>query len=759
MISRIVCVLLILLASAASSLASVEAQAGPYRISLTTQPRVIPVGAAKIVLQIKDASGKAAEGLDVRAIARMPGMFMGEREGRANPVAGEPGSYALQASFPMGGDYEVGLKISGASGEAQVAVPVRTGQDTGEESGGTSWLALLPWVFIVALVIFVVVRMKRTDQQVNWRGAFNAGTIGGIVLLIAMFLLARYAVMNWRRAGSMTPIEAQVMEMNTPPPPGTTPVTLATVQRGSISETVTYSGQALGFVEQDVVPRVTGAIVSMSVYVGDRVRKGQVLARLDTSQLDPQVAERIAMMGMAAKGVDVAAAEYTAALQEIAEAKAEVGIREGAIEEAEAMLAAARQEIEAMLADVGAAEAEARFKSDELRRMRELFEKKAVSRSELQQAESEAADAQANLNAAKANVRRADAMIVAAQKKVRQSKAELMAHHAHVRSSQANAEAKRKAIAKEQAAVAQARAGLQGATAQRGYSELKSEVDGVITQRLVSPGTVVSPGQAVLKVAQISPIRLQANVPETDLARIRVGATLAISSRDGKGMEISARVSSVQPSLDPQSRMGIVEVVWPNANGRFLPGQFVSMRIEVGGALDALIVPEEAVQRPPTSDGEEKPFVWVATPSGDKGQFTVARTEVQLGVSDGKRLQILGGLKEGQRIVTTGAALVREGGTVSASVEEIAAEGPVVEVTASGYDPESVNAEVGKPLTITFIRVSEEGCGAEIVVPDFGINKPLPLNKPIEVTITPTKSGEIRFTCGMDMFRGKVVVR
>ena len=90
------------------------------------------------------------------------------------------------------------------------------------------------------------------------------------------------------------------MEMNTPAPAGTTAVELATVRRGPIGETASYSGQAVGFVEQDVNARVTGAIVWMPYYVGDKVKKGQVLARLDTSQLDPELAERAAMTNMAA---------------------------------------------------------------------------------------------------------------------------------------------------------------------------------------------------------------------------------------------------------------------------------------------------------------------------------------------------------------------------------------------------------------------------------------------------------------------------
>lgn len=776
--------LLILLVIPAVARGALEAEAGPYRVSLTTQPSVIPVGQAKVLLTIKDDSGNPVEGLDVRAIARMPGMFMGEREQRATPVPGEDGVYAMQAAFPMAGKYEVSVNISGASGPATAVIPVSTGQDTAEGGGGGfSFVSLLAWAVGAALVVVVIVRMRRTGQGVRWKTVFNRATIAGGLLLVAMLAISMYAVRNWRREGSMTPIEAQVMEMNTPAPPGTTAVQLAEAKRGPISETVRYTGQAVGFVEQDVNPRVTGVIVSMPFYVGDRVKKGQVLARLDTSQLDPQLAERAAMTNMAAEGVSVASAEYQAALQEVSEARAEVGVRESGVAEAEAMLIAAREEkssaeaqVAAMRSDVATAEAEvsaaeenARYRVDELARMRQLFEQKAVSRSELQQAEAEAADAQAKLRqaqamvrnaesrvaAARADVRKADAMISAAQKRVRQAEAEVRAAKAAIASKEKAADAAKRNIERERAGVAQARAGYESAAAQRGYAELRAEVDGVVTQRVIDPGTLVNPGQTVLKVAQVSPIRLQANVAAIDLARIEVGSAVTVAPREG-GTPIVTRVTSIQPALNPQARTGVVEALWKNDNGRFVPGQFVEMRIRIGAQQDALTVPVEAIQRPP---GEAKPFVWVAEPTGDAGRFTVKRVEVELGAGDGVRVAIKGDVGEGQQVVTVGGAYLRESGEVYASVAQVESSGLVVEITTTGYKPDTVPVQRGKPTTITFIRRIDQTCGTEIVFPDLKINEPLPLNKPVKVTITPDKAGEIRFTCGMDMLRGKVVAR
>ncbi len=82
-----------------------------------------------------------------------------------------------------------------------------------------------------------------------------------------------------------------------------------------------------------------------------------------------------------------------------------------------------------------------------------------------------------------------------------------------------------------------------------------------------------------------------------------------------------------------------------------------------------------------------------------------------------------------------------------------------IKVTASGYEPSSVQAEAGKPITLVFTRVTDEGCGNKVVLPDFDIERDLPLDQPVEITITPRRAGEFKITCGMKMFKGKIVVR
>jgi Uncharacterized protein conserved in bacteria len=79
-------------------------------------------------------------------------------------------------------------------------------------------------------------------------------------------------------------------------------------------------------------------------------------------------------------------------------------------------------------------------------------------------------------------------------------------------------------------------------------------------------------------------------------------------------------------------------------------------------------------------------------------------------------------------------------------------------VTAEGFVPAEVKVKAGKPLKLVVTRKVERTCATEIVIKDFGINKPLPLNQAVEVDFTPVKPGNIRYACPMDMIAGVIVV-
>jgi plastocyanin domain-containing protein len=73
-----------------------------------------------------------------------------------------------------------------------------------------------------------------------------------------------------------------------------------------------------------------------------------------------------------------------------------------------------------------------------------------------------------------------------------------------------------------------------------------------------------------------------------------------------------------------------------------------------------------------------------------------------------------------------------------------------------GYKPDVIEVPVGQPVTLTFVRKDPTSCLEEVVFPNFNIRKFLPMNTPIEITLTPSKKGEFQFHCGMSMYFGKV---
>lgn len=83
-----------------------------------------------------------------------------------------------------------------------------------------------------------------------------------------------------------------------------------------------------------------------------------------------------------------------------------------------------------------------------------------------------------------------------------------------------------------------------------------------------------------------------------------------------------------------------------------------------------------------------------------------------------------------------------------------------VDITVSGgYQPEMISIPLGKTTKINFLRTDSTECLSEVVLADFKIKKELPLNQKVSIEITPQKAGEYGFSCGMNMYHGKIIVK
>jgi len=82
-----------------------------------------------------------------------------------------------------------------------------------------------------------------------------------------------------------------------------------------------------------------------------------------------------------------------------------------------------------------------------------------------------------------------------------------------------------------------------------------------------------------------------------------------------------------------------------------------------------------------------------------------------------------------------------------------------IRITSRGYSPSSIRLRKGITTELVFIRTTDLTCGTELRIPVFGISRSLPLNEKVIVNLTPLKSGTVKITCGMAMFKGSLIIR
>jgi hypothetical protein len=145
---------------------------------------------------------------------------------------------------------------------------------------------------------------------------------------------------------------------------------------------------------------------------------------------------------------------------------------------------------------------------------------------------------------------------------------------------------------------------------------------------------------------------------------------------------------------------------------------------------------------------------------------TFVEREVRLGATTTGGVEVLSGVQAGDAIVVEGSFFVRaerERLGLRPAPGPAPADGQVqsarIEVNDQGFVPASVTLRAGAPARLTFVRTSDKTCATEVMVPSLNVKRPLPLNQPVTVDVTSPQPGDIAFACGMNMWKGVVVVR
>lgn len=357
--------------------------------------------------------------------------------------------------------------------------------------------------------------------------------------------------------------------------------------------------QGVGTVEAKVAvqlgARIGGRVVAVLVDQGEPVRVGQVVARLEDSQLRAE-------LGRAQAAVLVAQAQHQDARagtrpEELAEAQALVARSAAQFDD---LAAGARApELEELRERVRAARATRELNVLTLSRKKELHDKGAIPVQELDAAKQAADVAVAQEKGAEQVLRLGEDgtrkhQVQAAQAQVVASQRRLAFLRAGTRPAQ---------IVAAQARVGEAEAGLKLAQERLLDAVVTSPLDGYVVARLLEPGAVVNAGTPILKLADQRTAWVTVHVDERESAALAVGQEAAISLRSLRGTTLKGRVARIQRETDRVTEQLAIDVAFVEWPARIILGEQAEAALRPPVHADALTVPAGALVRRPQGTG------------------------------------------------------------------------------------------------------------------------------------------------------------
>lgn len=199
-----------------------------------------------------------------------------------------------------------------------------------------------------------------------------------------------------------------------------------------------------------------------------------------------------------------------------------------------------------------------------------------------------------------------------------------------------------------------ARTVLQEAEVSLGHGSVVSTLDGVVNAVFVDPGEFVGEGDPVVEIVNTSTMRINFNVPESDIRFLTTGQSAAVSMDAWPDSQWNGLVDFVAWKADPATRTFRVRVVVDNTDGRIRPGMIARAAFLRRTVAEAVAAPLFSIQ---DKGGERVVFV-------EENGVARART-VAIGIIEGDRAQIVSGLQPGDRLIVAGQAEVEDGTRVN----------------------------------------------------------------------------------------------
>ena len=206
-------------------------------------------------------------------------------------------------------------------------------------------------------------------------------------------------------------------------------------------------------------------------------------------------------------------------------------------------------------------------------------------------------------------------------------------------------------------AAEQSRGALEALQIRLARTTIRAPVRGILNDRFVEVGTMVSPGTALARVVQADTIRIMSGVPERYAAEVAAGAGATVSFDVLPGDTFAGSITYVGEVVDPDTRTFPVELTLPNPGGLVKPGMVADVSVTQGELPDAIVAPRQALVS--MEDGQ---VVFVVEGAG--GETVAAARAVEVAASQGNDVVIGSGLAPGDRLVVVGQQGLTDGDRV-----------------------------------------------------------------------------------------------
>lgn len=393
--------------------------------------------------------------------------------------------------------------------------------------------------------------------------------------------------------------------------------TVAAIQT-EIAKTTQQPATVYPFYETEIRPRVSGYISEISVDIGDIVKTGDVLARVDVPELEKQ-GETLAAQ------IDLLTAEEQAA-------EAGVNLSAASVRSAQAKFEQAKSQQASVEASLAAVEAEFNRTEDMVNRgslqNRMLDEVRKKRDSEV---------------AAKAAVLSA---VTASEAGVGVAEAEKAAAEARLKMAQAKTEVARRQLGELQVSL--------------DFASVIAPFDGIVSQRHVALGDLIEGSgdraKPLFVLSKVDKVRVHVPIPEVDAPFVEPGDAVTLTFPSfASEPPIEATVTRRTGSLDPSTRTMIIEAELDNASGKLLPGMFGQATVTIETKAMATMLPSRAVR----FDESGRAYVYLLD---DNDRVKLA--DVQLGADTGTQIEILSGIQPGDIVIGPHLKRFTDGQTV-----------------------------------------------------------------------------------------------